>query len=84
MLMQAHTDALPRPAKRADRPSRQTTQRSDQDRREIRESDKLTIGRDVFAFYNHPGAIVVASAWLAIYLIAAIPPFVTWSLSFIK
>ena len=28
--------------------------------------------------------MAVASAWLAIYVIAAIHPFITWSLSFVQ
>ena len=37
--------------------------------------DNPEIGRDALAPYNHGGSIAVASAWLAIYLIAAIQQF---------
>jgi len=82
MLMQAHSDALPRVSERAGlRQSRQATERSHQDRYDAREFDKLEIGRDALAFYNHAVTTVVASAWLAVYAIAAIYPFIAWSLS---
>jgi hypothetical protein len=38
------------------------------------EFDKAEIGRDAFTFYNHGGAVAVASAWLVLYVIAAIAP----------
>jgi hypothetical protein len=72
MLMQANTDALPLASGRARRPAAAQT---DRPRRDPLESDKPEVGREAFRFYNHAGAIVVASAWLVIYAIAAIEPF---------
>ncbi len=34
--------------------------------------DKPQIGRDAFPPYNHRGTVIVASAWLAFYVIAAV------------
>ena len=85
MPMQAHTDALPlAPGRAGGRQRRRTAARSGQNRRDVSEFDKTEIGRDALASYNHGGAMAVASAWLAIYVIAAIHPFITWSLSFVQ
>ena len=85
MPMQAHTDALPlAPGRAGGRQRRRTAVRSGQNRRDVPEFDKAEIGRDAFASYNHGGVMAVASAWLAIYVIAAIHPFITWSLSFVQ
>ena len=85
MPMQRHTDALPlAPGRTGGRRWRQTAARSGQNRSDVPEFDKPEIGRDAFAFYNHGGAIAVASAWLVIYVIAAIYPFIAWSLSFVQ
>ena len=62
----------------------QAAARPDQDRCDVFAFDKPEIGRDALAPYNHGGSIAVASAWLAIYLIAAIQPFVAWSLSLVQ
>ena len=85
MPMQAHTDAFsPVSGRAGGRRWRQTAARSGQNRRDVSEFDKAEIGRDAFASYNHGGVMAVASAWLAIYVIAAIHPFITWSLSFVQ
>jgi len=85
MPMQAHTDALPlAPGRAGGRQRRRTAARSGQNRRDVPEFDKAEIGRDAFAPYNHGGTIVVASAWLAIYVIAVIHPFIAWSPSFFQ
>jgi len=75
MPMLAHTDALPLAPRRTGG-RRQTATRSGQDRCDVSEFDKPAIERDAFASYNHGGAIAVASAWLAIYVIAAIYKFI--------
>ena len=73
MRMQGHTETLPlAPRRTGGRRWRQTAARSGQNRRDVPEFDKAEIGRDAFAFYNHGGAVAVASAWLVIYVIAAI------------
>jgi len=46
--------------------------RSVQARCDVSEFDKCEIGRDVSPHYNHRGTVVVASAWLAFYAIAAV------------
>ena len=50
---------------------------------DVPEFDKAEIGRDAFAYYSHGGAIAVASAWLVIYVIAALYGYIAWSLSFV-
>jgi hypothetical protein len=75
--MQAHADALPLAVKRADEPQwRQAATRSVQDRSDISEFEQAEIGRDAYTLYNHRGTVVVASAWLAIYVVAAIQQFI--------
>ena len=70
--MLAAADALPLDRERADEPkSRQAVAPLVQDRRDVSAFDKLQIGRDGLPPYNHRGT-VVASAWLAFYIIAAI------------
>jgi hypothetical protein len=70
----APTDAPPLAVERAGEPQwRQAIARSVQDRCDVSEFDK---GRDAFPPYNHRGTVVVASAWLAFYVIAAIHPFI--------
>ncbi len=71
--MLAAADALPLDRERADEPkSRQAVAQSVQDRCDAPAFDKLQIGRDGLPPYNHRGTVVVASAWLAFYIIAAI------------
>jgi hypothetical protein len=72
MLMQANTDALPLASGRARKGAAAQT---DQPRRDLLESDEPEVGREGFRFFNHAGVIFVASAWLVIYAIAAIQPF---------
>ena len=40
-----------------------------------RSADKPETGRDAFPLYNHGGTVVVAGAWLAFYVFAAIHDF---------
>ncbi len=77
MPMQDHADALPLAVERAgEAPWRQALARSVQDRCDVAEFDKPEIGRDAFPPYNHRGTVVVASAWLAFFVIAAIHHFI--------
>ena len=41
-----------------------------------RSADEPETGRDPFPLYNHGGTIVVAGAWLAFYVFAAIHDFI--------
>ena len=41
-----------------------------------RSADEPETGRDAFPLYNHGGTIVVAGAWLAFYVFAAIHDFI--------
>jgi hypothetical protein len=83
MPMQGNTDAVLLASEYASRQRwRQPTTRSDLDRCAVRKSGKPERKQDVFASYNHTGATVVATLWLAIYAIAASQPFIAWSLSF--
>jgi hypothetical protein len=71
--MPAPADALPLGRERADKPKwRQAVARSVQDRGDVYEFEKTEIGRNTSSPYNHRGTVVVASAWLALYVIAAI------------
>ena len=73
MLVRA--DALLLDRERADEPkSQQAVAPSVQD---VSESEKTEIGRDGLPPYNHRGTIVVASVWLAFYVIAAIRHFIS-------
>ena len=75
--MLAPADALPLAVERAGEARwRQAVARSVQDRCDVSEFDKPEIGRDAFLPYNHRGTVVVASAWLAFYVIAAIHDFI--------
>jgi hypothetical protein len=49
-----------------------------QDRCDVSEVDKPEIGRDASPLYNHRGTVVVASAWLAFYVFAAIHDFMAF------
>jgi hypothetical protein len=74
--MLAPADALPLAVERAGEPQwRQAAARSVQDRCDVSEFDKREIGRDASPPYDHSGTVVVASAWLAFYVIAAIHHF---------
>jgi len=53
-------------------PKPQTRWRALNNRRDVIEFDKPEIGRDASPPYNHKGTVVVAMAWLAFYVIAAI------------
>ena len=71
--MQTHADVLPPPVERVGEPQcRWALARSVQDRREGREVGEREIGPDAHAPYDHRGLVVVASAWLAFYVVAAI------------
>jgi hypothetical protein len=78
--MQAHADALPLPPERAGEPPwRQAVARSFQDCREVREFDECEIGRDAYPLIKGGVGIgpgLVAGAWLAFYVIAAIHAFI--------
>ena len=50
--------------------------RSAENRSDVVEFNKGEVGRDANPPYNHGGVIVVTSAWLAFYIIAAIHHFV--------
>ncbi len=52
--------------------SRPTAVRSVQDDRDVSEPDEPQAGQNIVRHYNHRGTIVVASAWLAFYVIAAL------------
>jgi hypothetical protein len=68
--MLAQADALPQALKPAGEARwREPVARSDQGRSEF---DKREIGRDAYASYDPAGVVVVASAWLAFYVIAAL------------
>lgn len=66
-------DALPLGVERAEPPWRQAVERPMQDHCDV--SDKPEIGRDASSPYNHRETVVVASAWLIFYVIAAIHHF---------
>jgi hypothetical protein len=71
--MQGHADALPQALERADELRwRQAAARSAQGRYGVSDFGRRGIGRDTSPPYNHKGTVVVASAWLAFYVIAAI------------
>ena len=75
--MLAPADALPLALEHAGEPQwRQAVARSVQDRCDFSEFDKPEVGRDAFPPYNHRGTVVVASAWLALYVIASIHHFI--------
>jgi hypothetical protein len=78
--MLAPADALPQAMERAGEPQwRQAVARSVQDRCDVSEFDKCEIGRDAYPLINGGvgiGPVVVASAWLAFYVIAAIYDFI--------
>jgi hypothetical protein len=75
--MQTHADALPPALERVGEPQRRraatrSVQEAFQDRRDVREVEKREIGPDAYRPYDHRGLVVVASAWLAFYVVAAI------------
>ena len=78
--MLAPADALPLAVERAGEPQwRQAVARSVEDRWDVSEFDKCEIGRDAYPLINRGvgiGPAVVASAWLAFYVIAAIHDFI--------
>ena len=49
---------------------------SSQNRCDVPEFDRCEIGRDAYPPYDQRGLVVVASAWLAFYAIAAIHHFI--------
>ena len=71
--MEVRADASPPAAGPAREPrSRQTIVKPVQGRRrDVSEFDKCQVGRDSNPPYDHRGVVVVASAWLAFYIIAA-------------
>jgi hypothetical protein len=71
-----HTDALPPALERAgEAPWRQAVTPSVQDRCDLPEFNKCEVGRDAYPASDHRavgiGSVVVASIWLAFYVIAA-------------
>ena len=75
--MLAAADALPLAVERAGEPQwRQAAPRSVQDRCDVSASDQRDIGQSASPPYNHSGIVVVASAWLAFYVVAAIHTFI--------
>jgi hypothetical protein len=71
--MPVPADALPLTVDRdGELQRRQAAARSVQDRPGVSEFDKPEIGRGGSPSYNHIGTVVVASAWLAFYVIGAI------------
>jgi hypothetical protein len=70
--MKVRADAPPPAAELAREPrSRQTIVKPVQGRRDVSAVDKCQVGRDSDPPYDHRGVVVVASAWLAFYIIAA-------------
>ena len=71
--MPAPADSPPLAVERTGEPPwREAVARSVPDRCDVCEFDKPEIGRDAFPPYNHSGTVVVASAWLALFVIAAL------------
>jgi hypothetical protein len=74
--MLAAADAPPLALERVGEPQwRQAVARSVQDRCNVPEFDKPEIRRNASPPYNHRGTVVVASVWLAFYVIAALHNF---------
>jgi hypothetical protein len=72
-------DALPLALERSSEPPRRPAgARSAQDRCDVSEFDKFEIGREAYPPCNHAGSAVMASAWLAFYVLAAIQHFVAY------
>lgn len=72
-VMLAPGDAVPLAEERASGPQwRPSAARSVQDRCDASQFDEREIAREASAPHNHTGALVVASAWLAFYVIAAL------------
>ena len=77
--MLAPADALPLAVERAGEPQwRRAVARSVQDRCDVSEFNTREIGRAAAPLYNHSGTVVVASAWLAFYVVAAIHEFLAF------
>ena len=75
MPMQTHVGSDTRPLvleRPSERQRRQVTARPTQSRRDISELDQPEIKRDASRFYNYGGAVVAASAWLALFVFAVI------------
>jgi hypothetical protein len=71
--MLAPADALPLAEERASEPRwRPAVARSVQDRCDASQFDGREIGPDASAPHNHTATVLVASAWLAFYVIAAL------------
>jgi hypothetical protein len=51
---------------------RQAVARSIRDRREVSKRDRYEIGSGAYPADNHIGTVIVASAWLAFYVVGAI------------
>lgn len=76
--MLAPADALPRALDRTGEPQWPQVARSVQDRCDVSEFNTREIGRAAAPLYNHSGTVVVASAWLAFYVVAAIHEFLAF------
>ena len=71
--MAKYADALPLAGQRAREPQwHQIAARPAQLRGGVSEFNRLEMGREGSPPYNHIGTVVVASAWLALYAIAAL------------
>jgi hypothetical protein len=78
VVMLVPADVLPPDRKRADEPkSRQAAAQSVRDRCDASALDKPQTRRDGIPPYNHRGIIVVASVWLAFYVILTIHHFMS-------
>jgi hypothetical protein len=72
-VMLAPGDAVPAAEERASGPQRRpAATRSAQDRCDVSQFDERGIAREACAPHNYTAAVVVASAWLAFYVIAAL------------
>jgi hypothetical protein len=81
VAMQTHADALPLAVARVGesrwrQAGARSVQVSLQNRRDVGEVDKHEIEPDDYPPYDHRGVVVVASAWLAFYIIAATHAFI--------
>lgn len=76
VVMPAPADTLSLVVEPAANPKRrQVLAPSVEDHREVSEIDEPAIGCDTLVSYNHGGAVFVAYAWLAFYVIASIHHF---------
>jgi hypothetical protein len=75
--MQSHADVLSPRVERVGEPQcRQAVARSVQHRHEVGKSDRRETRPDAYPPYDHGGLVVVASVWLAFYVVAAVHDFI--------